>query len=81
MPTLRLGRKIGSCKYDDVCAEFKPKSVCPPPLGPAGIPCACPIPAGAYSLPPTVVSTAVGLLYKLKSVEVSAASGSRKSLL
>lgn len=54
-----LGRKIGSCDYDDVCQEFKPRSVCPPPLGPAGVPCKCPIPAGDYSLPPALVSTAV----------------------
>ena len=49
------GRKIGSCEYEDLCQEFKPRTIgaCPPPLGPAGIPCACPIPPGDYSLPPT----------------------------
>ena len=54
-----LGRKIGSCDYDDVCQEFRPREVCPPPLGPAGIPCTCPIPSGAYKLPLTTVPTTV----------------------
>ena len=54
-----LGRRVGSCNYVDVCAEFKPRTSCPPPLGPAGIPCACPVAAGAYTLPPTVISTVV----------------------
>ena len=33
--------------------------MCPAPLGPAGIPCNCPIPAGAYTLPSTAVPLTV----------------------
>lgn len=56
-----LGHRVGSCEYDDVCGGIDPGGFggCPPPLGPAGIPCACPIPAGNYTLPPTTMATPV----------------------
>jgi len=43
---------VGSCNYEDVC-QLLPQLNCPAPFKKYGIPCACPIKAGTYKLPPT----------------------------
>jgi ganglioside GM2 activator len=43
---------VGSCTYDDVC-KFIPLLKCPVVFQKYGIPCACPIPANTYKLPPS----------------------------
>ena len=55
------GKQVGSCDYEDVCALINHRSgdPCPAPLGPAGIPCACPVSAGDYTLPPSTISLVV----------------------
>ncbi|CAM4892621.1 unnamed protein product [Rotaria socialis] len=43
---------IGSCNYGNLCEAWA--EVCPKYFSKFGLPCTCPIPAGAYSIPTTV---------------------------